>query len=461
MQHKPKTLLLVMVMMLGVFFAPGITIADNGEVPTITRTVDPTTLYLADSGSYPDTTTVTLSVTGFGGTSEEALPLDVVFAIDSSGSMIQNDPSGLRITAAKAFIDNLDPSKDQVGVVSWDDNLDFAYGLSNDFDYIKGRIDQVDSSGGTNLNVGIQNSVNMLDTTGQTDSVKIILFLSDGSGTYTPSYAQDAADKGYIIYSIGLTISTYALQDMADRTGGTFYSSPDASNLQAIFNEIYTTIIISTSMANVDLIEVTQPYIIDESDFSIAPDVMTEIDGKTMMVWYNISQYVGNLDGWLAADETFVVSYTARSSTAGHDLPVSVYGEALVSYLDPDDTAQLAMIPQGYIDVWVPIMIDIKPGSYPNSINLKSNGRLPVAILTTDTFDATTIDPDTVLFEGASPVHWAYEDVDHDGDIDLILHFHLKDTGLTATSMYGYLTAETFDGMPVVGVDTVRIVPPK
>ena len=50
-------------------------------------------------------------------------------------------------------------------------------------------------------------------------------------------------------------------------------------------------------------------------------------------------------------------------------------------------------------------VIDIKPGSDPNSINLKSNGVLPVAILSTsqadgevEDFDATTADPTGILF---------------------------------------------------------------
>jgi hypothetical protein len=41
----------------------------------------------------------------------------------------------------------------------------------------------------------------------------------------------------------------------------------------------------------------------------------------------------------------------------------------------------------------VAVPIDIKPGSFPNSINPQSKGVIPVAILTTDTFDATTVDP--------------------------------------------------------------------
>ena len=44
------------------------------------------------------------------------------------------------------------------------------------------------------------------------------------------------------------------------------------------------------------------------------------------------------------------------------------------------------------------ISIDIKPGSFPDSINPRSKGVIPVAILTTDTFDATTVDSATVRF---------------------------------------------------------------
>ena len=66
------------------------------------------------------------------------------------------------------------------------------------------------------------------------------------------------------------------------------------------------------------------------------------------------------------------------------------------------------------------IAIDIKPGTFPNSINPRSKGVIPVAILTTDTFDATTIDQTTVRFgpngTEPAPVQSALEDVDGDGD---------------------------------------------
>jgi ELWxxDGT repeat protein len=105
------------------------------------------------------------------------------------------------------------------------------------------------------------------------------------------------------------------------------------------------------------------------------------------------------------------------------------------------------------------VIIDIKPGSSPNSINLRSRGRVPVAVLTTANFDASTIDPVTVLFAGASPLRWVIEDVDLDGDLDLLFHFKTLELNLDVSSSEAMLSGTTFDCIPILGKDTVQIVP--
>lgn len=107
----------------------------------------------------------------------------------------------------------------------------------------------------------------------------------------------------------------------------------------------------------------------------------------------------------------------------------------------------------------ISVAIDIKPGTYTNSINLGSRGVVPVAILTTDVFDAVDVDPATVLFAGASPLRWVAKDVDSDGDIDLLFHFKTQDLQLDRSSTEALLTGTTFGGQRVEGGDTVRIVP--
>ena len=49
--------------------------------------------------------------------------------------------------------------------------------------------------------------------------------------------------------------------------------------------------------------------------------------------------------------------------------------------------------------------------SWPNPINVNSNGLIPTAILGTEEFDVLSIDPATLLLEGVAPVMWSYEDV--------------------------------------------------
>jgi len=111
--------------------------------------------------------------------------------------------------------------------------------------------------------------------------------------------------------------------------------------------------------------------------------------------------------------------------------------------------------------------IDIKPGSYPNSINLGSNGVIPVAILTSASFDATTVDPSTVELggsgvavrgKGKSLAH--EEDVNGDGLIDLLVQVETENLDPEAfQDGYIILTGNTYEGTPIQGSDEIVIVP--
>jgi uncharacterized repeat protein (TIGR01451 family) len=108
------------------------------------------------------------------------------------------------------------------------------------------------------------------------------------------------------------------------------------------------------------------------------------------------------------------------------------------------------------------VVIDIKPGSFPNSINPRSEGVIPVAILTTASFDATAVDPRSVQFgpTGAREAHEKghVEDADGDGDLDLVLHFGTQDTGIVCRTTAASLTGQTFAGQAIEGSDSIRTV---
>jgi hypothetical protein len=123
--------------------------------------------------------------------------------------------------------------------------------------------------------------------------------------------------------------------------------------------------------------------------------------------------------------------------------------------------------------------IDIIPGSDPNSINCENERRtIRVAILSTEDFDATSVDADSVRFgktgTEASEVHRDDDgkaerhvaDVNDDDRRDLVFHFRLEDTGFSCNdvpageesiTLAAKLTGAA-EGKPFAGEDTLQLV---
>jgi probable HAF family extracellular repeat protein len=119
---------------------------------------------------------------------------------------------------------------------------------------------------------------------------------------------------------------------------------------------------------------------------------------------------------------------------------------------------------RGHAVLWRPLIsvtIDIKPGDDHNSINLKAKGIVRVAVLGSSVFDVRIVDPSTVRFAEAPPLRWSLEDVDKDGNMDLILRFDVGELALTSSSTSATLSGMTTSGEAMEGSDTIRIVPPR
>jgi hypothetical protein len=137
------------------------------------------------------------------------------------------------------------------------------------------------------------------------------------------------------------------------------------------------------------------------------------------------------------------------------------------------------------------VSVEIKPGSCPNPLNVRSRGVLPVAVLGTEEFDVTTIDPDTIVIvregiDGEVPViRYSYEDVatpfegelcdcddlndddiNGDGYMDLTLKFRVPELvdGLDLYEVESReiiplkIMGETEDGTLIMGEDCIRII---
>jgi len=118
-------------------------------------------------------------------------------------------------------------------------------------------------------------------------------------------------------------------------------------------------------------------------------------------------------------------------------------------------------------DPTILVDIDIKPGSDPNSINTKSMGLVPVAILGSPTLDVTEIDVSTLVFGPAvaTPVHdlsdpetynGHIQDVNDDGFLDLVSHYNQKAVGLCVDDTEATISGTLLNGTPFDGTDSVR-----
>jgi hypothetical protein len=113
------------------------------------------------------------------------------------------------------------------------------------------------------------------------------------------------------------------------------------------------------------------------------------------------------------------------------------------------------------------IEIDIMPGSVENNINLGSAGAIPVGVLSSSTFDATQINPDTISLNGASvklvgkgSKYLSHEeDINEDGLVDLVVQVLTDEFSLEEGQTQAVLEGAIFDGTTITGNDQVTIVP--
>lgn len=171
--------------------------------------------------------------------STETAYMDIAFVLDSSGSMRSNDPEGYRKTASKSFVDALIEG-DKACVVDFDSYASMTQNLTGDFDAVKSAIENIDSSGGTNIGAGVQTANNELIANSDSDRIKAVILLTDGSGSYDYSLTQQAKDNDIVIYTIGLgtSVNSTLLRSIAEGTDGMYFPVTSASQLPEVFTRI-------------------------------------------------------------------------------------------------------------------------------------------------------------------------------------------------------------------------------
>lgn len=202
-------------------------------------------LVFGDDGTY----TATLNVRGFL-TNETTGPVrqDVVFAIDSSGSMTTNDPFDLRKDAAKTYVSLLSPP-DRAAVVDFDQNALLVNDthLGTNYARVNENIGFIDSFGGTFITGGVEASLDELQSFGLPQHAWVVILLTDAESIIEdddilmPIQVARAKALGVRIYTIGLNTPPRLfpfMENIATETGGKFYPTPDPESLEGVYRDI-------------------------------------------------------------------------------------------------------------------------------------------------------------------------------------------------------------------------------
>jgi len=108
------------------------------------------------------------------------------------------------------------------------------------------------------------------------------------------------------------------------------------------------------------------------------------------------------------------------------------------------------------------VSVDVRPRKDANRINPNSTKNINVAIFSANGFTATTVNANTVRFGAtgfeAAPIHIAFNDVNGDGQLDMIARFQIQDTGIKCGDTSAILTGQISNGASIIGSSPITTV---
>jgi len=173
--------------------------------------------------------------------------IDIVMAIDISGSMLARDLKPNRLEALKTVATRfvLDRPNDRIGIVIYAGESYTQTPLTSDKSIIVKSIKEITYSdvieGGTAIGMGLATAVNRLKDSNSES--KVVILLTDGvnnSGFIDPKIASELAVEFKIkVYAIGLGTTGTALSPVAINPNGTFqYANVPVEIDEALLKEI-------------------------------------------------------------------------------------------------------------------------------------------------------------------------------------------------------------------------------
>jgi Ca-activated chloride channel family protein len=167
---------------------------------------------------------------------------DFIFVVDDSDSMNWNDPLNERFSAMMDIVDDLD-EHNNIGLVEFCDiitnKINLMRATPENKKLFKEQLSGI-SDGGTNIEGALYEALDVADNSGKRYSM--VILVSDGESDVNVSgVAKAFTDSGVVINTVGLSVGfgeRSLLQNIANSTGGKYYSVQDASELLGVMTEI-------------------------------------------------------------------------------------------------------------------------------------------------------------------------------------------------------------------------------
>jgi Mg-chelatase subunit ChlD/DNA-binding beta-propeller fold protein YncE len=227
--------------------------------------------------------TVTLGLSG--GCASDAVQLDLILALDRSGSMEGPKLAGAK-AAAIGFAAELDFAAARVGVVAFNQGSDLVQPLTDDRAAVVRSVADLRTAGLTNLAAPVTEALAELTSPrGRPGVQKVVVLMTDGrpEGSTSESAraaAQTARDAGVQLYVIGLggDVDGSLLRDMA---GGAerYFQSPTEAGLAEIYTLIARRLATTTLVRQITVSDVVPANMRYVPDSAVPP---ASWDGSTL-----------------------------------------------------------------------------------------------------------------------------------------------------------------------------------
>jgi len=175
---------------------------------------------------------------------------DIVFVIDTSGSMANTDPQNERFSAVLNLMDDMN-TKNRVSIYKFDDTSKRIIPMTEVTDSLKKNAEEKlkqykTPSGNTNIGEGIDSAYDEINSTKESGRKAAVILLSDGEDNFGLNKRFDETlspfkSSNIPIYTIDMSNENNftTLKKIAVDTYGEYYNIKSASELKGTFSKIY------------------------------------------------------------------------------------------------------------------------------------------------------------------------------------------------------------------------------